>query len=172
MFHEVTKVVPCDRRNTFARLSEEGLHFSWQAQHFGDLHRHFAWQAQHFGRAVLRVLCESYCQGGGNVQIAWQAWDIARVSFCVAGAAFGADPSCVECHFAWQVQYLVLYTLRSTLYTLHSTPRTLHFTIYTLHFTLYTPHFTLHTTLYTPHCALYTQHCRLYIYIYTLHLTL
>ena len=23
------------------------LHFSWQAQHFGDLHRHFAWQAQH-----------------------------------------------------------------------------------------------------------------------------
>ena len=24
----------------------------------------------------------------------------------VAGAAFGEDPSCVVCHFAWQVQYL------------------------------------------------------------------
>ena len=42
----VSKVVLCDRRNTFARFSEDELHFSWQAQHFGDLHRHFAWQAQ------------------------------------------------------------------------------------------------------------------------------
>ena len=32
---------------------------------------------------------------GDNVQIAWQAWDM-------AGAAFGEDPSCVECHFVWQ----------------------------------------------------------------------
>ena len=24
----------------------------------------------------------------------------------MAGAAFGRDPSHVECHFAWQVQYL------------------------------------------------------------------
>ena len=37
---------------------------------------------------------------GDNVQIAWQAWDIMRMSFFVAGAAFGEDPSCVECHIA------------------------------------------------------------------------
>ena len=28
------------------------------------------------------------------------------VLFCMAGAAFGEDPLCVECHFGWQVQYL------------------------------------------------------------------
>ena len=33
------------RRNTSASFSQDALHFSWQAQHFGDLHRHFAWQA-------------------------------------------------------------------------------------------------------------------------------
>ena len=40
--------------NTFARFSENGLHVSWQAQHFGDLHRHFAWQAHHCRRVTLR----------------------------------------------------------------------------------------------------------------------
>ena len=39
------------------------LHFSWQAQDFGYLHRHFAWQAQQFRRVELRVLCESNCPG-------------------------------------------------------------------------------------------------------------
>ena len=29
--------------NTFASFPEDELHFWWQAQHFGDLHRHFAW---------------------------------------------------------------------------------------------------------------------------------
>ena len=29
-----------------------------------------------------------------------------RVSFCVVGVAFSEDPSCVDCHFAWQAQYL------------------------------------------------------------------
>ena len=33
---------------------------------------------------------------GDDVQTAWQAWDM-RLSFCVADAAFGEDPSCVEC---------------------------------------------------------------------------
>ena len=53
----------CGRRNTFASFSEDELHFSWQAQHFGDLHRHFAWQAQHFRRVVLRGFCESHMSG-------------------------------------------------------------------------------------------------------------
>ena len=52
MFHDVSKVVLCGRGNTF---SEDALHFSWQAQHFGHLRCHFAWQAQHFRRVVLRV---------------------------------------------------------------------------------------------------------------------
>ena len=39
-------------------FSEDELQFSWQAQHFGRVHRHFAWQAQHFRRVVLRVFCE------------------------------------------------------------------------------------------------------------------
>ena len=42
------KVVLCGRRNTFATFSEDVLHFSWQAQHFG--------------RVVSRVFCESHCQ--------------------------------------------------------------------------------------------------------------
>ena len=44
----------CDRRNTFASLSEDELHFLWQARRFGDLHRHFAWQVQHIRRVVLK----------------------------------------------------------------------------------------------------------------------
>ena len=64
---------------------------------------------------------------------------IVRVSFCVAGAAFGADPLCVECHFAWQAQYLG----HSTLHTLH-TLQYLHYLRY-LHFTLDTPHSTLYS---------------------------
>ena len=53
----------CGRSNTFAKFSEDALHFLRQAQHFGDHHRHFAWQAQHFRRVLWLVLCESYCQG-------------------------------------------------------------------------------------------------------------
>ena len=49
-----SKVVLCGRRNTFATFSEDALQFSWQAQHFGRVHRHFAWQAQNFRRVVLR----------------------------------------------------------------------------------------------------------------------
>ena len=32
---DVSKVVLCGRRDTFATSSEDALHFSWQAQHFG-----------------------------------------------------------------------------------------------------------------------------------------
>ena len=47
----------------FATFSADALHSSWQALHFGDLHRHFAGRAQHLRRVVLRVFCESHCQG-------------------------------------------------------------------------------------------------------------
>ena len=42
-FVNVSKVAVCGRHNTFATFSEDALQFSWQAQHFGRVHRHFAW---------------------------------------------------------------------------------------------------------------------------------
>ena len=59
----VSKVILCGRHNTFATFSEDALQFSWQAQHFGRVHRHFAWQAQHFRRIVLRVFTNRIGQG-------------------------------------------------------------------------------------------------------------
>ena len=63
VFCNVSKVVLRGRRNTFATFSEDALQFSWQAQHFGRVHRHFSWQAQHFRRVALRVFCKSHWQG-------------------------------------------------------------------------------------------------------------
>ena len=80
-FCNVSKVVLCGRRNTFATFSEDVLHFSWQAQHFGRVHRHFSWQAQHFRRVVLRVYCKSHWQGC----VKWR-----QGANSVAGVAFGA----------------------------------------------------------------------------------
>jgi hypothetical protein len=54
----VSKVVLCGRRNTFATFSEDAWQFPWQVQHFGRVHRHFAWQAQHFRRVVLSVFLQ------------------------------------------------------------------------------------------------------------------
>jgi len=67
-------------RTTF---SEDVLQFSWQAQHFGRVHRHFAWQAQHFRRVVLRVFCKSHWQGC----VKWRqgANSVAGVTFCDMG---------------------------------------------------------------------------------------
>ena len=59
----VSKVVLCDRHDTFARFSKDDLHFSWLAQHFERVHLYSAWQAQHFRRGVLRVFGELQCQG-------------------------------------------------------------------------------------------------------------
>ena len=79
VFCNVSKVVLCGRRNTFATFSEDALQFLWQAQHFGSVHRHFVWQAQHFRRVVLRV-CKSHWQGC----VKWRqgADSVAGVAFC------------------------------------------------------------------------------------------
>ena len=63
VFRNVSKVVLCGTRNTFATFSQDKLQFSWQAQRFGRVQLHLAWQAQHFRSVVLRVFCESHCQG-------------------------------------------------------------------------------------------------------------
>jgi len=68
-------------RYTFASFQEDEAHFSWQAQHFGDLHRHFACQAQHFRRVMLRVFANRIVRAassGDKVQIAWWAWHFVR----------------------------------------------------------------------------------------------
>jgi len=74
-------MVLCGRGNTFATFSEDALQFSWQAQHFGHVHRHFAWQAQHVRRVVLRVFANRIgraASSGDKVQIPWQAWQFVR----------------------------------------------------------------------------------------------
>ena len=85
MFCNVLKIVLRGRRNTFATFSEDVLQFSWQAQHFGRVHRHFSWQAQHFRRvALIRVACffanriGRAASSGDKVQIPWQAWHFVR----------------------------------------------------------------------------------------------
>ena len=183
--------VLCDRRNTFARFSEDGLHFSWQAQHFGDLHRHFAWQAQHFRRVLLRVFATRIVRAatsGDNVQIAWQVWDIVRVYFtlCTPHPTFYTLHSALyTLHFTLYTSHFTLDIPQFTLQTLHFALHTRHFTLHTLHFTHHTPRFTLdtahstlyslHSTLHALHFALFTSHfkfCTWHSTLYTLHSTL
>ena len=86
VFCNVSKVVLRGRRNTFATFSEDVLQFSWQAQHFGRVHRHFSWQAQHFRRVLLRVFCKSHWQGC----VKWR-----QGANSVAGVAFS--------HMCWKL---------------------------------------------------------------------
>ena len=77
MFCNVSKVLLCGSRNTVATFSEDAWQSSWQAQHFGRVHRHFSWQAQHFRRVVWRVFANRIgmaASSGDKVQIPWQAW--------------------------------------------------------------------------------------------------
>ena len=77
VFCNVLKIVLRGRRNTFATFSEDVLQFSWQAQHFGRVHRHFSWQAQHFRRVSCCVFFVNRigraASSGDKVQIPWQA---------------------------------------------------------------------------------------------------
>ena len=72
VFCNVSKVVLCGRRNTFATFSEDAF--------FGRVHLHFAWEAQYFRRVVLRVFCKSHCQ----CCVKWRqgANSVAGVAFC------------------------------------------------------------------------------------------
>ena len=64
ILHDVTKVVLCGRRYTFATFSEDALHFSWQAQHCIDV------SCCHF--LANRIV--SAAQSGDKVQIPQQRW--------------------------------------------------------------------------------------------------
>ena len=83
----------CERCSAFASLSEDELQFSWQTQHFRDLHRHFLWHVHHFKRVALRFFffCESHCQGCG---IAVSKREIAKETLkerCLQLGFFGAN---------------------------------------------------------------------------------
>ena len=144
---DVSKVVLCGRRNTFASFSQDELQFSWHAQHFGDstLHSPHPAFTRHPPRFTFHTLHST----------------LYTLHFTLH-----------TLHSTLYIPHSTLHTLHFTLYTLHSTLYTPHSTLYTLHSTLYTPHFTLHTlhstlyaphsTLYTPHFTLHTLHSRLY----------
>ena len=124
MSEKVSKLVLCDRCHTFASLSEDELDFSWQAQHFGDLHRHFAWQVQHFRRVLLSVFLRIALSELRQV-----------VTKCKSPGKPGISR---ECHFAWQGQYLVHVRCvwNVILRGGHNISNTLHFRLGTLHSTL------------------------------------
>ena len=73
----------------------------------------------------LRIALSGLRQVVTNVQIVWQASDIARVSFCMTGVVFGDDPLRLECYFvcrrSFRTSHFTLYILHCTLtfYTLH-----------------------------------------------------
>ena len=80
-FANVSEVLLCGGRNTFATFSQDKLQFSWQAQHFGRVQRHSAWQAQHFRRVVLRAFANRIARAASSdnkVQTLWQAWHFVR----------------------------------------------------------------------------------------------
>ena len=88
VFGNVSKVVLCGRRNTFATFSEDVVQFSWQAQHFGGVHRHFAWQVQHLDLYVS--CCVFFCASHWQGCVKWR-----QGANSVAGAAF--------CEMCWKL---------------------------------------------------------------------
>ena len=78
-FHDVSQIILCGRHNTLATFSEDVLHFSWKAQHFGDLRCFF-----HGTRTTLDVSsCVFFAH---RVVRAGQSGD--KVQNSVAGVAF------------------------------------------------------------------------------------
>ena len=82
VFCNTAKVVLCGRRNTFATFSGDALHFSWQAQHFGDHPSSFCMAGAALIdvsvlRVFLRISIVRAASSGDKVQIPGQA-----VAFC------------------------------------------------------------------------------------------
>ena len=185
------KFVLCGRQNIFATFSEDALHFSWQAQRFGDLRCHVAWQGRCFrGGVVLRVFCESHCQGCPTVvTITTPHSTLHTLDPASSTTLFTLRHFTLHTfNFKHNTFHFTLHILRLhfTLHTSHPTLDTPHFTLYTPHLTLYTPHFTLHTLhfllhtlhstldtlsfpLHTLHFTLYTLHPVLYALHFTVH---
>ena len=172
LFHNVSKVVLCGRRQIFASFSQDELHFSWQGQHFGDLCRHFAWQAQHFRRVALRALHSTlYIPHFTLHALHSTLYTLHSTLHALHSTLYTPHSTLYTIHFTLHTTHSTLYTPHFTLYTPHFALHTPHFTLHTLHCILYAPHFTLHTfhsTLYAPHSTLYTLHSTLYTPFFTL----
>ena len=183
----VSKVVLCGRHNNLALFSEDQLNSSWQAQHFGDLHRHFVWQACHFRCVALPALHYKLY----TLHSALHTPPLNFTLYTPRSTLYTSHSTLTlhALHLTLHTLHLTLYTPHSTLHTLHTTLPTLHFTLQTLHSTLHTLHstlytHTLHSTLYTPHSTLHTLHSTptlhtlhttlpsLHVTLHTLHFTL
>ena len=104
---------------------------------------HFVWQAQYFS---------SFSEDELHFLASAALWR-PPTSYCVAGAAFGSDPSCVDFCAASAI-FRRVHTLYFTLYTLRFTFHILHFTLHTTHSTLSA----LHTPHFTPCCPQFALH--------------
>ena len=151
LFDNVSKVVLCRRRNTFATFSQDELQFSRQAAFWRSLSSFCVASAALFRRVALPAL---------------------------RSTLYTLDFTLSTLHPSLHTPRSTLYTPHSTLYTPHFTLHTPHCTLHTVHSTLYTLHFTLHTlhsTLHTAHCTLHTPHSTLFTLhatLYNLHITL
>ena len=129
----VSKVVLCGKRNTFATFSQDDLQFSW--------------------RSILEI---------SVVILRGRRSPPHSTLYTPHSTLHPLHSTLHTLHFTLYTLHCTLHTphftlyIHSTLYTLHFTP---HSTLHIPHFTLYTPHSTLHTLhsrLYTPHSTLST----------------
>ena len=107
VFCNVSKIVLCGRRNTFARFSEDAWQFSWQAQHFGLVHRHFRGR-----RSTLDVSCWVFfanrigraASSGNKVQIPWKLTEASHETSILMLQNLE-----VPARFAWQAWHFVTF---------------------------------------------------------------
>ena len=133
-----------DSRNTFARLSEEDLHFHGRRRTL-DVSM-FILRGRHSASdgAVLRDVAACHSTLGPPHSTFHTFHFYMRKS----------HNTLCTLHFTLHTPHSTLYTLHSELYPLHCTLHTVHCTLYPLHFPLHTSH----STLYTLHSALYASH--------------
>ena len=178
MFQDVSKVVLCGRRNTFATFSEDVVAFFVAGAALWTPPMSFC-VAGACRRSTLDVSCcvcfvnriVSAARSGDKVAIAWQAWHFVTCHEKSTEATLYTLHSHFL-HSALHTSHFTLYTPHFTLHTLHPTNYSVHFPLHTLHFTLYTLHSTLHTLhsrLYTLHLTPYTVYFTLYTSHFTLH---
>ena len=173
----VSKIVLCGRRNTFASLSEHDLQFSGHIQHCGDLRdvilrdcRRLAFRV-FFANPVVRA-ADTHANSTlypphfppHTLNLTTLLYILQFTLRTSHSKLLHSTPYTLQS--ALSTPHFTLYTSDSSLHTLHSTLHTLHSTLCTLHSTH--SHFTADSTFYTPHSTLYTPHSTLY----TPHVTL
>ena len=195
----VSKVILCGRRNTFAYYTLHSAHYTPHSTHHTP---HFTFYTSHFTFHTPHCTLYSTLHTLHSTHYTYTLHSTPHTLHLTLHTLHFANHTltprftfhtlhtlhysthCTTPHTALHTLHYTHYTHCTTphtalLHTLHFTLCTTHSTLYTPHFTLYTPHFTLHTlhftphtphfTLYTPHCALCTQLSALYTPHFTLH---